>query len=121
MGPNERARKSGRKQITLMEMKMTDNKQEYVPASDRPDVKLNPEQRGRMNRARLLLLVCLASLSACTSGAPPNESDAVSSLTAPGGDQCALGGHGIFNEQIEVAGRGGRLESDSGRQPPDPS
>jgi len=69
---------------------MTDNEQEYVPASDRPDVKLNPEQRGRMNQAKLLLLVCLASLSACRSGAQPNESDAVSSLTAPGGDQCAL-------------------------------
>jgi hypothetical protein len=69
---------------------MTDNKQEYVPASDRPDVTLNPEQRGRMNHAKLLLLVCLASLSACGSGAQPNEGDAVSSLTAPGGDQCAL-------------------------------
>jgi len=69
---------------------MIDNKQEYVPASDSPGVTLNPEQRGCMNQAKLLLLVCLASLSACGSGAPPNEGDAVASLTAPGGDQCAL-------------------------------
>jgi hypothetical protein len=69
---------------------MTGNKQERIPASGRLDVKLRPEQRGRPNEAKLLVLVCLASLSACRSVAQPNEIDAVSSLTAPGGDPCAL-------------------------------
>jgi len=85
---------------------MIDNEQEYVLAGDRPGVQLHGGPRGRMNPAKRLLLVCLASLPACGTGTQPNESDAVASLTAPGGDQCALVSPATLDELDAIMAEG---------------